>query len=120
MSRVQFRQWFRKVAFAVGVLFALVSPAGAQTALVDELSSFKPPYQIVPAAITQLPDGRIYGFYRGGLFGAIYKVTPNGSGGYVTTVVYEFGPGQAGPADGFMVNATAASVVVAAPDGSTA
>jgi hypothetical protein len=53
--------------------------------------------------VAQLPDGRIFGFYDGGLNGAgsinggIYQVVPNGSGGYSTTLAFAFSEGHGGP-----------------------
>ena len=94
------------ILIAIGVVHA-----AAQTALVTELATFKPPYRVVQGAIAKLPDGRIFGLLEGGINGAIYKAAPNGSGGYTQTVVYEFG-NEPGPFSSF----TPSNLLVA-PDG---
>src|SRR5687767_486099 len=90
------RTLLHRIALAVTLATCVAATAAAQSALVEELAAFKPPYVILPS-LAQLPDGRIYGFYHGGYNGAIYKVVKDGSGGFTTTLAYEFSEDQSGP-----------------------
>jgi hypothetical protein len=103
----------RAITF-LGSLALLASTVFAQSVRIDRITQFKEPYVVVPGAIAQLPDGRIFGFYGGGLNGAVYQATPDGHGGYTSAVVFEMPQNAGGVPD----NAFAADNVVAVgPDG---
>ena len=66
-----------------------VTGASAQSVRIDQLVTFKAPYVVISGAVAQVPDGRTFGFYSGGFNGAVYQATPDGHGGYSTTVVLD-------------------------------
>ena len=88
----------RILAGTIGVLVGLVPAALSQTVSIDVLHRFIVPYNSQFGAasvgeIAQGPDGAYYGvFGRGGPFddGAIFKVTPNGSGGGTLSILHDF------------------------------
>jgi hypothetical protein len=107
----------RQVALIFTVALCAAAHAAAQSVLVDELASFKPPFTIVEGAVVQLADGSIYGLYTGGINGGIYRVSRDGAGGYITTLAHEFGEGQASPVPAPRVNGIVSDLMEAGPDG---
>src|ERR671918_1419428 len=106
-----------RAAFVVLSLLASGVHTSAQSVLIDQLAVFKPPFTIVEGALAETADGSVYGLYTGGTNGGIYRVRPNGAGGYETTVVYEFGAGEPRPTGAFRVNGILNDLIEAGPDG---
>jgi hypothetical protein len=111
------RPIFRNAVVTAGLLACFALPAAAQSHIVDELTQFREPATVMAEAIAKLPDGRIFGFYRGGFKGGIYQSVPDGSGGYVMQIAYEFTASDPGLPGSFRINVTSTEAVEVGADG---